>query len=156
MISQAALTRTLGLIGDAVDRGATVLAGGRQLPRPGHFLEPTVLDHVHPDSLVLSEEIFGPVAPIARFATAQEALAAANATEYGLASYVYGPTLEAGHAFADQVEAGMVGVNTGIISNAAAPFGGIKSSGLGREGGAEGIQEYLSPQYIASPRATLT
>lgn len=152
MISQTAVDRTLRIIEDAVDRGASVLTGGGQLERPGHFLQPTVIADVQPGSLALTEEIFGPVAPITRFDTRQQALDAANATEYGLASYVYGPTLEAGQAFARELEAGMVGVNTGSISNAAAPFGGVKSSGLGREGGIEGIEEYLSTQYTASPR----
>jgi succinate-semialdehyde dehydrogenase / glutarate-semialdehyde dehydrogenase len=152
MISQTAVDRTLRIIEEAVDRGASVLTGGRQLERPGHFLQPTVIADVQPGSLALTEEIFGPVAPITSFDTRRQALVAANATEYGLASYVYGPTLEAGQAFARELEAGMVGINTGSISNAAAPFGGVKSSGLGREGGTEGIDEYLSTQYTASPR----
>lgn len=152
MISQTAVDRTQRIIEDAIDRGASVLTGGRQIERPGHFLQPTVIADVQPGSLALTEEIFGPVAPITRFHTRQQALDAANATEYGLASYVYGPTLEAGQVFARELEAGMVGVNTGSISNAAAPFGGVKSSGLGREGGIEGIDEYLSTQYTASPR----
>jgi succinate-semialdehyde dehydrogenase/glutarate-semialdehyde dehydrogenase len=151
LVSEAAVERNLRVVRDAVDRGATVLTGGRRIEGPGHFLEPTVLVGVLPGSLALTEEIFGPVAPIATFATTEEAVAAANATDYGLASYVYAPTLEAGQAYARRIEAGMVGVNTGIVSNAAAPFGGVKSSGLGREGGTEGIAEYLATQYVASP-----
>jgi succinate-semialdehyde dehydrogenase/glutarate-semialdehyde dehydrogenase len=117
----------------------------------GNFLEPTVLVDVPAGSRALAEEIFGPVAPITRFHSTAEAIAAANDTEYGLASYVYAATVDAGDAFARQIESGMVGVNVGVVSNAAAPFGGVKSSGLGREGGTEGIEEYLATQYAASP-----
>jgi succinate-semialdehyde dehydrogenase/glutarate-semialdehyde dehydrogenase len=156
LVSEAAVERCLRIIDDAVDRGATLITGGRRLDGPGYFLEPTVLVDVAPGSLALTEEIFGPVAPIARFSTTEQAVAAANATEFGLASYVFGPTLEAGHAFGRAIESGMVGVNTGLVSNAAAPFGGVKSSGLGREGGTEGIAEYLSTQYAASPLAVLS
>ena len=155
MISEVAVDRTMRIIDDAVRRGATILTGGRRADRAGNFLEPTVLADVSPGSLALTEEIFGPVAPIARFGNTLEALAAANDTEFGLASYVYAPSLEAGQAFAQRIEAGMVGVNTGLVSNAAAPFGGVKSSGLGREGGIEGIDEYLVTQYTASPEPTL-
>jgi succinate-semialdehyde dehydrogenase/glutarate-semialdehyde dehydrogenase len=98
------------------------------------------------------DEVFAPVAPIATFATDREALALANRSDYGLAAYVYAADEHTGHRFAAQIEAGMVGVNLGIISNAAAPFGGVKSSGLGREGGLEGIEEYLSLHYTASPQ----
>ncbi|MFD4653926.1 NAD-dependent succinate-semialdehyde dehydrogenase [Streptomyces sp. NPDC058441] len=151
MISDTGVQRALAIIDDAVDRGATVLTGGRRLERAGIFLEPTVLADVPAGSRALAEEIFGPVAPITRFHSAAEAIAAANDTEYGLASYVYAATVDAGDAFARQIESGMVGVNVGIVSNAAASFGGVKSSGLGREGGTEGIEEYLAPQYAASP-----
>ena len=151
LISEAAVERSLRIVRDAVERGATVLTGGDRIEGPGHFFQPTVLTGVRPGSLALTEEIFGPVAPIATFSTTAEAITAANDTEYGLASYVYAPTLEAGHAFAARIEAGMVGVNLGVVSNAAAPFGGVKSSGLGREGGTEGISEYLSVQYVGSP-----
>jgi succinate-semialdehyde dehydrogenase/glutarate-semialdehyde dehydrogenase len=155
MISDVAVERTVRIIDDAVQRGATILTGGHRLERAGNFLEPTVLADVQPGSLALTEEIFGPVAPIARFGSSAEALAAANETEYGLASYVYAPSLESGYAFVREIEAGMVGVNTGLVSNAAAPFGGVKSSGLGREGGIEGIGEYLVTQYTASPEPKL-
>ena len=155
LISRAAVERCLRVIDDAIDRGATVLTGGRRIDGPGNFLEPTVLADVAPGSLALTEEIFGPIAPIIRFDTVAQAVAQANATEYGLMSYVYAPTLDAGHLFAREIEAGMVGVNTGIVSNAAAPFGEVKSSGLGREGGSEGIAEYLATQYTASPRSRL-
>lgn len=151
LVSEAAVERNLRVIADAVDRGATVLTGGRRVDGPGHFLEPTVLVDVPAGSLALTDETFGPVAPIARFSTTEQAILDANATEYGLASYVYASTLDVGHAFARHIEAGMVGVNTGLVSNAAAPFGGVKSSGLGREGGVEGIGEYLATRYAASP-----
>ncbi|MFT4081453.1 MAG: NAD-dependent succinate-semialdehyde dehydrogenase [Nocardioides sp.] len=151
LISEAAVQRNLAIVEDALERGARLVTGGRRVEGPGHFLEPTVLADVPWGSRALSEEIFGPVAPIARFGSVEQAIADANATEYGLASYVYGPTLEAGHAFSHEIEAGMVGVDTGLVSNAAAPFGGVKSSGLGREGGVEGIAEYLATQYAASP-----
>jgi succinate-semialdehyde dehydrogenase/glutarate-semialdehyde dehydrogenase len=143
------------LVADAVDRGATLLTGGEPKlspahpTHPGYFFEPTVLAGVPPDARVLREEIFGPVAPIATFSTEEEALAAANATEYGLVAYLY--TREVGRAFrvAEGIEAGMVGVNQGIVSNPAAPFGGVKQSGFGREGGFEGIDEYLETKYVA-------
>jgi len=153
MITQGAVDRSLRIIDDAVQRGAALLTGGSQLERPGHFLEPTVLMDVSRDSLAMTEEIFAPIAPIARFDTRQDALETANVTDYGLAAYVFAPTLEAGQAVAAELEAGMVGINMGVISNAAAPFGGVKSSGLGREGGIEGIDEYLSIQYRAAPLA---
>jgi succinate-semialdehyde dehydrogenase/glutarate-semialdehyde dehydrogenase len=153
MITQGAVDRSLRIIDDAVQRGAALLTGGSQLERPGHFLEPTVLMDVSRDSLAMTEEIFAPIAPIARFDTRQDALERANVTDYGLAAYVFAPTLEAGQAVAAELEAGIVGINMGVISNAAAPFGGVKSSGLGREGGIEGIDEYLSIQYRAAPLA---
>ena len=151
LITEAALDRNLRVIADAVERGATVLTGGHRSERGGTFLEPTVLANVAPGSLALTEEIFGPIAPISTFSTWDEAVAGANNTEYGLASYVYAATLDEGHRFGAQIEAGMVGVNTGLVSNAAGPFGGLKSSGIGREGGAEGIEEYLAVRYAASP-----
>jgi succinate-semialdehyde dehydrogenase/glutarate-semialdehyde dehydrogenase len=156
MITQGAVDRSLRIIDDAVQRGAALLTGGRQLERPGHFLEPTVLMDVSRDSLAMTEEVFAPIAPIARFDTRQDALETANVTDYGLAAYVFAPTLEAGQAVAAELEVGMVGINMGVISNAAAPFGGVKSSGLGREGGIEGIDEYLSIQYRAAPLALRT
>lgn len=152
LISEAAVQRALEIIDDAVARGARVQLGGRRIDRPGHFLEPTVLTGVSPDSRAMIDEVFAPVAPIATFATDREALALANRSDYGLAAYVYAADEHTGHRFAAQIEAGMVGVNLGIISNAAAPFGGVKSSGLGREGGLEGIEEYLSLHYTASPQ----
>jgi succinate-semialdehyde dehydrogenase / glutarate-semialdehyde dehydrogenase len=137
------------LVGDAVRRGAHVLLGGHALEGPGYFYAPTVLAGVPSDAHVLSEEIFGPVAPIATFATEQDALDAANRTEYGLVAYLYTRDLERAVRMAEGIETGMVGLNQGMVSNPAAPFGGVKQSGYGREGGFEGIGEYLETKYVA-------
>jgi succinate-semialdehyde dehydrogenase/glutarate-semialdehyde dehydrogenase len=137
------------LVGDAVARGAKVLVGGESLDGPGYFYAPTVLADVPSDAHVLGEEIFGPVAPIASFTTEQQALEAANRTEYGLVAYLYTRDLERAMRMAEGIETGMVGLNQGIVSNPAAPFGGVKQSGYGREGGFEGISEYLETKYVA-------
>ena len=139
------------LVDDAVTRGARALCGGRALPGPGHFYAPTVLVDVPADAHILREEIFGPVAPVIPFATESEAVERANDTEYGLAAYVYTRDVDRAFAVADALEVGMVGLNQGLVSNAAAPFGGIKHSGFGREGGPEGIREYLDTKYLAMP-----
>ena len=136
------------LVLDAVGRGATVLTGGEPLEGPGYFYRPTVLTGVPTDSRVLAEEIFGPVAPIVAFHSEEEAIAAANNTEYGLMSYVFTQDLNRAIRVAEALDSGMVGLNQGVASNAAAPFGGVKQSGFGREGGAEGIDEYLSLKYV--------
>jgi len=136
------------LVTDAVERGATVLTGGRPLDGPGYFYRPTVLTHVPEASRVLTEEIFGPVAPIVSFETEEEAVAKANASEYGLMGYVFTRDFNRALRVAEALDTGMVGLNQGVPSNAAAPFGGIKQSGFGREGGAEGIDEYLSLKYV--------
>jgi succinate-semialdehyde dehydrogenase/glutarate-semialdehyde dehydrogenase len=137
------------LVEDAVGKGATCLTGGRRPDGPGYFFEPTVLTGVSPDARVLSEEIFGPVAPIATFRTEDEAIAAANKTEYGLVSYVFTQDLTRALRVSDALETGMIGLNQGMVSNAGAPFGGVKQSGTGREGGNEGIAEYLETKYVA-------
>jgi succinate-semialdehyde dehydrogenase/glutarate-semialdehyde dehydrogenase len=137
------------LVGDAVGRGAEVLVGGHALEGTGYFYEPTVLTGVPEDAQVLAEEIFGPVAPIATFREEKQALAAANRTEYGLVAYLYTRDLERAMRMAEGIETGMVGLNQGIVSNPAAPFGGVKQSGFGREGGFEGIGEYLETKYVA-------
>jgi len=137
------------LVVDAVDRGAKLLAGGHPGDGPGYFYEPTVLASVPDDARLLGEEIFGPVAPVATFKTDEEALAAANRTEYGLVAYVYTRDLDRAFRVAEGIETGMVGLNQGVVSNPAAPFGGIKQSGFGREGGFEGIDEYLETKYVA-------
>ncbi|MDG4665815.1 NAD-dependent succinate-semialdehyde dehydrogenase [Mycobacterium sp. 236(2023)] len=137
------------LVSDAVSRGATVAVGGVAPGGPGNFYPATVLTDVPADARILKEEVFGPVAPIAGFDTEEEGIAAANNTEYGLAAYVYTQSLDRALRVAENIESGMVGVNRGVISDAAAPFGGIKESGFGREGGSEGIEEYLDTKYIA-------
>jgi succinate-semialdehyde dehydrogenase / glutarate-semialdehyde dehydrogenase len=137
------------LVGDAVAHGARVLVGGEPIDGRGHFFAPTVLTDVADGARVLSEEIFGPVAPISTFAEEAQALAAANATEYGLVAYVYTRDLTRALRVSERIEAGMVGLNQGVVSNPAAPFGGVKQSGFGREGGFEGIGEYLQTKYVA-------
>ncbi|BBX29475.1 NAD-dependent succinate-semialdehyde dehydrogenase [Mycolicibacterium alvei] len=137
------------LVSDAVSKGATVAVGGVAPGGPGNFYPATVLTDVPADARILKEEIFGPVAPITGFDTEDEGVAAANNTEYGLAAYVYTQSLDRALRVADGIESGMVGINRGVISDAAAPFGGIKESGFGREGGSEGIEEYLDTKYIA-------
>jgi succinate-semialdehyde dehydrogenase/glutarate-semialdehyde dehydrogenase len=156
LISERSIERAVRLIDDAVHRGAKVLTGGHRLDHPGYFLEPTVLTDVSSRSRVVNEEIFAPIAPISAFSSYGEMIDRANATEYGLAAYVCAPTAENGHAVARDLEVGMVGVNAGILSNAAAPFGGVKNSGLGREGGLEGIEEYLALQYVVSRVSTMS
>lgn len=141
--------RVAGLVDDAVDRGATVALGGRRLDGRGYFYAPTVLTGVPPGTSLLREEIFGPVAPITTFESEEEAVAAANDTEYGLVAYVYTRDLKRALRVVERLETGMVGLNQGMVSNPAAPFGGIKQSGFGREGGREGIAEYLETKYVA-------
>jgi succinate-semialdehyde dehydrogenase / glutarate-semialdehyde dehydrogenase len=139
------------LVSDALADGATAVTGGAPVDGPGYFYQPTVLKGVEPGARILSEEIFGPVAPIVTFKTEDEAVALANDTEYGLASYVFTKDLNRGMRMADRLEVGMMGLNAGVISNAAAPFGGVKQSGMGREGSVEGIAEYQYIQYIGMP-----
>jgi succinate-semialdehyde dehydrogenase/glutarate-semialdehyde dehydrogenase len=137
------------LVCDARDRGARTLTGGQRIDGPGYFFQPTVLSDVQADTRLLSEEIFGPVAPVSSFTSEDQAIAAANATEYGLAAYLFTSNLKRAIGVAEALETGMIGLNQGVVSNAAAPFGGIKQSGFGREGGREGISEYLETKYIA-------
>jgi len=137
------------LVEDAVEKGARVLVGGHAIDGPGYFYAPTVLADVPDDARLLKEEIFGPVAPIKAFATEAEAVAAANDTEFGLVAYMFTGELKRALRVSEALETGMVGLNQGIVSNAAAPFGGLKHSGFGREGGYEGIEEYLETKYVA-------
>lgn len=137
------------LVDDAVEKGATVALGGQAPGGPGNFYPATVLTDVPPNARILKEEVFGPVAPIVGFDTEEEGIAAANDTEYGLAAYIWTQSLDRALRVAESVNAGMVGVNRGVISDPAAPFGGVKESGFGREGGFEGIDEYLDIKYIA-------
>jgi len=137
------------LVEDARQRGARVLTGGRRIQGRGYFYEPTVLANVPDGALCLTEEIFGPVAPIQKFRTEEEVIARANATQYGLVVYLYTADLARGLRVSEKLEFGMVGLNRGIVSDPAAPFGGVKQSGLGREGAHEGLMEFLETQYIA-------
>ncbi|MGH2833178.1 MAG: NAD-dependent succinate-semialdehyde dehydrogenase [Solirubrobacteraceae bacterium] len=149
LIDQAQRMKVSELVQDAVDRGARAVLGGKSVDGPGYFFEPTVLAEVDERSRLLAEEIFGPVAPISTFVTEEQALSAANRTEYGLVAYVYTRDLERALRVCEGIETGMVGLNQGVVSNPAAPFGGVKQSGFGREGGFEGIDEYLETKYVA-------
>jgi len=151
LIEEKAVESVSQLVTDAVHDGARVLVGGTVPDGPGFFYPPTVLVDVPADSAINAEEVFGPVAPITTFRTEDEAVERANATEYGLASYVYTRDLSRTIRMAERLDYGMVGINTGLISNPAAPFGGVKASGFGREGGFEGIEEYLETTYVALP-----
>ncbi|NUS45297.1 MAG: NAD-dependent succinate-semialdehyde dehydrogenase [Mycobacteriaceae bacterium] len=151
LVSAAQLRTVSELVDDAVAHGATVRLGGKAPGGPGWFYPATVLTDVPPAARILTEEVFGPVAPIAAFDTEAEGVAAANDTEYGLAAYIYTKGLDRALRVAEALESGMVGVNRGVISDPAAPFGGVKESGFGREGGYEGIEEYLFTKYIALP-----
>lgn len=149
LIDEQQRTKVRDLVDDAVARGARVLVGGRAPEGPGYFYEPTVLYPVPEGARLLSEEIFGPVAPIRAFASEEQAIAEANASEYGLVAYVYTRDLDRARRVCEQLEFGMIGLNQGLVSNAGAPFGGIKQSGVGREGGNEGVHEYLETKYVA-------
>jgi succinate-semialdehyde dehydrogenase / glutarate-semialdehyde dehydrogenase len=149
LVDDAAVAKFKELYQDAVDRGATVLTGGGE--SSGRFVQPTVLTNLASGSAVLSEEIFGPMAPVVTFSTDDEAVALANDTEYGLVGYVYTRDLDRTLSMVERLNTGMIGINVGVVSNAAAPFGGVKESGLGREGGFEGLAEYLDTTYAALP-----
>ncbi len=149
LINAEAVLKVEEHIADAVARGATVIAGGQRHAKGGTFFQPTLLAGVPTEALIFREETFGPVAPLFRFHTEEEAIRLANDTEFGLAAYFY--TRDVGRIFrlAEALEYGMVGINEGIISTEVAPFGGVKSSGLGREGSKYGIEEYLEIKYLA-------
>ncbi len=148
LIDASQRDKVVELVDDAASRGAKVRTGGSPVGDAGYFYAPTVLSDVPTDARLLREEIFGPVAPVATFETDDEALAAANDSEYGLASYVFTRDFSRAMRVVEGLEYGMVGLNKGLISNPAAPFGGVKQSGFGREGGFEGIEEYLSTKYV--------
>jgi succinate-semialdehyde dehydrogenase / glutarate-semialdehyde dehydrogenase len=137
------------LVDDAVEKGAKAILGGSAVDGSGYFFEPTVLGDVPGEARVLREEIFGPVAPVASFGSEEQAIAAANDTEYGLVAYVFTRDLKRALRVCEALETGMIGLNQGMVSNAGAPFGGVKQSGIGREGGNEGIEEYLETKYVA-------
>lgn len=151
LIDDRAVAKASQLVQDAVERGAQVATGGSEVEGPGTFYEPTVVTDVQPGSDILREEIFGPVLAIVPFDTEDDAVRLANDTEYGLVSYVFTESLARGQRMIERLETGMMGLNMGVVSNAAAPFGGWKMSGLGREGGAEGIHEYLQTKYTLTP-----
>jgi succinate-semialdehyde dehydrogenase/glutarate-semialdehyde dehydrogenase len=153
LIDLAGRSKAHDLVQDAVKRGATVLTGGELPEGPGCFYPPTVLTGIAPDSAITDTEIFGPVAAIRTFDTEDEVVSAANDTEFGLASYLFTQNLDRALRVAERLESGMIGLNTGLVSNPAAPFGGVKQSGLGREGGRVGIDEFLEYKYIAVPVA---
>ncbi|GAA4321095.1 NAD-dependent succinate-semialdehyde dehydrogenase [Pigmentiphaga soli] len=150
LVNAAAVAKVAELVDDAVAKGARVLTGGKRLDRTGFFYLPTVLADVPRDAKVLSEEIFGPVAPIVVFDDEAEAIELANATEYGLVSYVFTGDLKRGLRVSEAIESGMVALNRGLVSDPAAPFGGVKQSGLGREGAHHGILEFMEAKYIAT------
>jgi succinate-semialdehyde dehydrogenase / glutarate-semialdehyde dehydrogenase len=147
LIDERQLHKVSELVHDAVAKGAHCLTGGHRVEREGFFYAPTVLHKIPDDAAICTEEIFGPVAPIYEFDSEEQALAAANATEYGLASYVFTRDLSRALKVADALDTGMTGINRGVVSNPVAPFGGIKASGIGREGGIEGLDAYLETKY---------
>jgi succinate-semialdehyde dehydrogenase/glutarate-semialdehyde dehydrogenase len=149
LIDDAQRSKVAELVQDAVGKGARVLTGGQVQDGAGYFYAPTVLADVPDDAQLLAEEIFGPVAPITTFSTDEEAVAKANRTEYGLVSYVYTQDVDRAFRVIEALETGMIGFNQGMVSNAGAPFGGVKQSGFGREGGPEGLEEYLETKYVA-------
>ncbi|MFI8590564.1 NAD-dependent succinate-semialdehyde dehydrogenase [Dietzia maris] len=151
LVEEKAVTKVVDLVADAVERGAEVLTGGSRLDGPGYFYPPTVLTGVTPDAELMSTEIFGPVAALVPFDTDDEAVELANDTEFGLVSYVMTENLDRAMTMSERLQAGMVGINVGVVSNPAAPFGGIKQSGLGREGGLSGIEEFVETKLVAIP-----
>jgi succinate-semialdehyde dehydrogenase/glutarate-semialdehyde dehydrogenase len=149
LIDEDQRSKVAELVDDAVGKGARVLTGGSRVDGAGYFYEPTVLAGVTDDAQLLAEEVFGPVAPITTFSSDAEAIAKANDTEYGLVSYVFTQDIDRAFRVIEELETGMIGFNQGMVSNAGAPFGGVKQSGFGREGGPEGLDEYLETKYIA-------
>ncbi len=149
LIDEAQRETVADLVEDARGKGAKVLVGAEAGDGRGYFYKPTVLGDVSPDARILKEEVFGPVAPVTSFDSEEAAVAAANDTEYGLVAYVYTRDLKRALRVCEGLETGMIGLNQGMVSNPAAPFGGVKQSGYGREGGAEGIEEYLETKYVA-------
>jgi len=149
LVDEATRDKVTRLVQSALDAGATLRTGGKLPAGPGWFYPPTVLDHVPPDAAILGEEIFGPVAPIVRFRDGEDMLPLANDTDHGLVAYVYTRDLARGLRVAEAFESGMVGLNRGLVSDPAAPFGGVKQSGLGREGASEGLLAFTETKYVA-------
>jgi succinate-semialdehyde dehydrogenase/glutarate-semialdehyde dehydrogenase len=150
LVNEATRTKVAGLVDGVAGDGAKVVLGGSAPDRRGYFYQPTVIDQVPASAAITDQEIFGPVAPVIRFSDESEAVQWANNTEFGLVSYVYTQDLRRGLRVSDALETGMVGLNRGLVSDPAAPFGGVKQSGLGREGGHDGLLEYLETKYIAA------
>jgi succinate-semialdehyde dehydrogenase / glutarate-semialdehyde dehydrogenase len=149
LVDQPSQEKVAELVQDAIDRGATRVVGGEIPDGRGYFYSPTVLDEVPTDARVFHEEIFGPVAPVGMFSSEEEAIAKANDTEYGLVAYVFTRDIKRALRVCEGLDTGMVGLNQGMVSNAGAPFGGVKQSGIGREGGKEGLEEFLETKYVA-------
>jgi succinate-semialdehyde dehydrogenase/glutarate-semialdehyde dehydrogenase len=149
LIEASAVDRVEEVVAEAVDAGARVRIGGDRPDRPGYFYAPTVLDRVSADLRVITEETFGPIAPVVTFGSEDEGVALANSTPFGLVAYAYTRDIARALRLAESVDTGMLGINRGLVSDASAPFGGVKSSGLGREGGEAGIEEYLDSVYVA-------
>jgi succinate-semialdehyde dehydrogenase/glutarate-semialdehyde dehydrogenase len=149
LVNAASRNKVAQLVEDAVKHGGTVLTGGSIPQMTGYFYPPTVIADVPPGSKLLEEEIFGPVAPIVTFDSEEEAIRLANRTEYGLVAYLYTKDLGRGLRVSEKLESGMVGINRGLVSDPAAPFGGVKQSGIGREGGHHGLLEFMEAKYIA-------
>ena len=152
LIDEKAVASSQAFVDDAVGLGATVLTGGKRVDGVGTFFQPTVLSNVHADTRFMCEEIFGPILGVIEFDTEDEVVRMANDTEYGLISYAYTNDLHRGQRLIEKLETGMMGLNTGLVSNAAGPFGGVKQSGVGREGSVEGIEEYLTTKYTFIPK----
>jgi succinate-semialdehyde dehydrogenase / glutarate-semialdehyde dehydrogenase len=149
LVNRDAKKKVVELVDDAIDKGAKILTGGKAPSGPGHFYPPTVLDDVPDGAQMLREEIFGPVAAIQTFKSEGEAIKRANDTEYGLVAYLYTRDLSRGMRVSEQLDFGMIGLNRGLVSDPAAPFGGMKQSGIGREGAHEGLMEFLETQYVS-------
>jgi succinate-semialdehyde dehydrogenase/glutarate-semialdehyde dehydrogenase len=149
LIDDSQQAKVKELVDDAVEKGGEVVTGGSIPDGRGYFYEPTVIRNISDDARVLKEEIFGPVAPIKDFSSEEEAIAAANDTEFGLVAYVFTRDIKRALRVCEGLETGMVGLNQGMVSNVGAPFGGVKQSGLGREGGKWGIEEFLETKYVA-------
>ena len=149
LVNADAKKKVVELVDDAVSKGAKILTGGKAPNGPGHFYPPTVLDHVPDGAKMLNEEIFGPVAALQTFKSEDEVITRANATEYGLVAYLYTKDLSRGLRVSEKLDFGMVGLNRGLVSDPAAPFGGTKQSGVGREGAHEGMLEFMETQYIS-------
>jgi succinate-semialdehyde dehydrogenase / glutarate-semialdehyde dehydrogenase len=151
LIDEPSRVKVLTLLADAVGDGASVVTGGSCPQGPGYFVDPTVVSGVRSGSAITKTEIFGPVAAVQTFTDVEEAVAAANATDWGLVGYVMTQDIDRALDVAEALEVGMVGLNTGVVSTPSAPFGGVKESGLGREGGRTGIEEFLETKYLSVP-----